>query len=827
MAVISLQLFTGQLIDVDTSTDFSLKSENPFFSVGITEMSHTQDFSVPATQHNNQIFNVDNSVIMQGWRRGRDCWLGYSSGEIAGKLFIKDYNKERYNVLFIWGAELDDVLSQPIINYLQTGLSLSVVANPTLKDSINDFGWCNYSEVHFEPSFSDGLSLMPTVNLGWLMDQAAIAAGYKILMDGDYLVNNPYRQYNAYNYGININTANVGDRYHVYMSNWAATGLNSINYQTYDDSSNPVADVAAGFQLTNVSLWTNQPGVTVTGKCFRALRNIKIRLQPNNQVICMSINGIYLNTEGNGGQFPYIEYDTLLYLTAGQSVTFVNVADFDYYTWAVSYDGYDTPFNYDFEIIDSSTVANLGDSIDLDDNLPDYSLLELVRNWCLMTSSFFEIDAKNKQIIIRSIEAVLAARISNKIVDIDNNGKILDVGQLRRYIEGYSQHNLTRCNSADYVAEVNRFGADYPCDNDLLDDSSEFGVISFNDGNISPDGEAIFKNVEPLEGGGVSLRPSVGVFMFNTDGLGGHSYHLQYVENNYGMHNPMAAITTNGVSIVLTVREQLAKYLAHTYDEIYQYGGCMWIAKDYTWKDNATQFTLVKVDDAIAQAETPINYLSLYSENGTVSLVSNNTVAPHLEYSTDYGNTWNTWGYSTSGGVHTYDTILLSDITIYLKGNNPNGLTSYGRYTRFIFTGDIYCYGDCGTLINSEGGPNILMPPNSFRGLFESCSTLKTPPELPALNLSENCYRTMFYGTGIVSSPVLPAKNLVTNCYYGMFQNSASLVLVTTYADMWDTNDSPNWLAGVGTGGVLRKKQETVIPTGWSGIPYSWTTENV
>lgn len=795
MAVISLQLFTGQLIDVDTSTDFSLKSENPFFCVGITELSHTQDFSVPATQHNNQIFNVDNSVIMQGWRRGRDCWLGYSSGEIAGKLFIKDYNKERYNVLFIWGAELDDVLSQPIINYLQTGLSLSVVANPTLKDSINDFGWCNYSEVHFEPSFSDGLSLMPTVNLGWLMDSAATAAGYTIKMDGDTLNNNPYRQYNAYNYGININTANVGDRYHVYMSNWAATGLNAINYQTYDDSSNPVSDVAAGFQLTNVSLWTNQPGLPVTGKCFRALRNIKIRLRPNNQVICMSINGIYLNTEGNGGQFPYIEYDTLLYLTAGQSVTFVNVADFDYYTWAVSYDGYDTPFNYDFEIIDSSTVANLGDSIDLDDNLPDYSLLELVRNWCLMTSSFFEIDAENKQIIIRSIEAVLAARISNKIVDIDNNGRILDVGQLRRYIDGYSQHNLTRCNSADYVAEVNRFGADYPCDNDLLDDSSEFGTISFNDGNISPDGEAVFKNVEPLEGGGVSLRPAVGVFMFNTDGLGGHSYHLQYVENNYGMHNPMAAITTNGVSIVLTVREQLAKYLSHTYDEIYQYGGCMWIAKDYTWKDNATQFTLVKVDDAIAQAETPIDYLR-FSGNGILYLRTTNYDA-EIEISLD-GENFSTWASSNFGGYKYYNTLNLTDgITYYMRGVNAsmNG-------GQFIMSGTIYAYGDLGTLIDKVGGPDVQLASDAFRSLFDGCSSL-------------------------VFAPDIPAKTIPTNALVKTFTGCSSLIRISVGAESWNTSDANGWVDGVAASGTFTKKAGVAIPTGVSGIPAGWTVVNV
>lgn len=600
MAMIGLQLYTGQRIDVDAETDFSLKSSNPFFCVGVNELSHTQDFSVPATKKNNLIFNVDNSVIADGWRRGRDCWMSYSAGEIAGKLYIKDHNKGRYNVLFIWGAELDDILTQPVSSYLASALYLEI-QGPKPLDRVDDFGWVNYNEVHYDPSFGDGLSLAPTVNLGWLMTKASQQAGYNILIDGQAFALQA-AQYNPYNYGFTLDRCESGKLYHLGFGGFAADISTMLfnNYQLFDDNSNPVSLSAGGLSYQIRALPTTSPGNLVTCLCFTATRQVRLKLTPDSNVIVLSINGNSVSTEGNGGQFPYVEYNEYLTLSAGQSFTILNVNDFDTYTWSIRNNGYTTPTTYNIEVTDTETTASVGDIVYLDSNLPDKSLLDLVRDWCLITSSFFEVDAENKIINIYTIADVVGSGISSDITDIDSGERdILSVGELRRYIDGYSQHNYTLCDSADYVAEVNRYRADYPCDNDLLDDDSDFGVIGFNDGNIAGDGEAVFDNFQPISGGGVEMKASCGIFFF--DPYGGAARHLSWVEQNYGMHTAMAGITSQAVSIVLTVRETMTQYLSHRSTELLQYGGCLWVAKSYTWQENATQMELVKVDGVLGR----------------------------------------------------------------------------------------------------------------------------------------------------------------------------------------------------------------------------------
>lgn len=814
MAVISLQLFTGQLIDVDPSTDFSLKSENPFFCVGITQLAHTQDFSVPATQNNNLIFNVDNSVIMEGWRRGRDCWLGYSAGEIAGRLFIKDYNKERYNLLFVWGEELDPNLSLPLNNIWEPSDTLLMRA-PSPKDIPSTFGWMNYNELYNDGTFTNGITMMPAVNLGWMMEKAANAAGYGIKINDD-LPSNAPEAFNPYNYGVTLDSVNAGTDYSLVLSGWSAAALpEALNYQFYDALNNPVPDNAAGVQLSQKLLFWLVPG---WGQyfVFEAIRPITIVIPASNNVAVRVNSGGYPGTTDPYNE-PWIHHNVRLELNAGEYFTI-------FYTLDYQYDGIygSTPFNFTMSVIDSVTEAQVGDTIRLADNLPDMSLLDLIRNYCLITSSYYIIDGVSK-ILIYNINDVVANKFKRgRVINIDTDCDILDVASLRRYIEGYSQNNIIRCDSADYVAEIMRYKASYRVDNDLLDNESEFGVIGFNEGNRTAAGEAVFQNVEIGENNNVSLRPKLGICYDNFDG--GTSYHLGWVEENFGMHNSMGLITENSTSLIMTIRESLAEYLKRSAEDLYYYSGCAFLSKDSTWKDNATQMTLVKVDNAMALAFTPIDYLR-FTGNGTIYLRTKLNL--DIEISQD-GENFNPWAYEDFGGYRYYYTLTISDgQTYYMRGNNPAGLANASNFSQFFMSGSIYAAGDVGTLINRTGGENLTVPDYAFKMLFDGCASLLSAPLMPAKVLGESCYRAMYAGTGIVNSPVLPAKSLATSCYYGMFQNSANLISVTTLAETWNTADAQNWLAGVANGGVLTKKTETSIPSGSSGVPYTWTTNNI
>lgn len=76
-----------------------------------------------------------------------------------------------------------------------------------------------------------------------------------------------------------------------------------------------------------------------------------------------------------------------------------------------------------------------------------------------------------------------------------------------------------------------------------------------------------------------------------------------------------------------------------------------------------------------------------------------------------------------------------------------------------------------------------------YYNMFSYCTSLTTPPELPATTLTSNCYNSMFQGcTSLTIAPTLPATTLANKCYYWMFASCTSLTTppalpATTLAD--------------------------------------------
>ena len=163
-----------------------------------------------------------------------------------------------------------------------------------------------------------------------------------------------------------------------------------------------------------------------------------------------------------------------------------------------------------------------------------------------------------------------------------------------------------------------------------------------------------------------------------------------------------------------------------------------------------------------------------------------------------------------------------------------------------------------------EGGPvdasNLVLPATDltekcYRHLFYRCTTLTAAPELPALNLATNCYSSMFSGcTGLTVAPVLPATTLAEYCYHfmfqgctglasapelpattlergsyrGMFHGCTSLNYVKCLAtDISADNCTNMWLANVSSSGTFVKNPNMASWTsGSNGIPTGWTVIN-
>lgn len=132
--------------------------------------------------------------------------------------------------------------------------------------------------------------------------------------------------------------------------------------------------------------------------------------------------------------------------------------------------------------------------------------------------------------------------------------------------------------------------------------------------------------------------------------------------------------------------------------------------------------------------------------------------------------------YRTTGGWQPYtigETITLTNVGDFVQFQdlNPGNYSDY-KYRKFVMTGKIAASGNIQSMLNYSDE----CMEYCYKCMFEECAVLTTPPELPAIILSNRCYSHMFKNcTGLTTAPVLPATTLADYCYSFMMENCTSL----------------------------------------------------
>lgn len=142
-----------------------------------------------------------------------------------------------------------------------------------------------------------------------------------------------------------------------------------------------------------------------------------------------------------------------------------------------------------------------------------------------------------------------------------------------------------------------------------------------------------------------------------------------------------------------------------------------------------------------------------------------------------------------------------------------------------------YCYNsmfyDCSNLTTAPELPATNLAPSCYSHMFAGCSNLTTAPELPATTLTSWCYAQMFeYCYSLTTAPELPATTLADNCYSFMFNRCLNLNYIKVGATSWNTSYTNLWVDHVSSTGTFVKPISTSIPRNTSGIPSGWTVEN-
>lgn len=135
----------------------------------------------------------------------------------------------------------------------------------------------------------------------------------------------------------------------------------------------------------------------------------------------------------------------------------------------------------------------------------------------------------------------------------------------------------------------------------------------------------------------------------------------------------------------------------------------------------------------------------------------------------------------------------------------------------------------CSNLLSAPELPATILGHSPYKNMFRNCSSLvKAPSILPATTLSGWTYANMFQGcTSLIDAPELSAETLTGSCYYQMFYGCTSLKTIRCRAKVTANNATYQWLYGVKTVGNLYGYSEYGWSSGTSGIPTTWTFEEL
>ena len=141
---------------------------------------------------------------------------------------------------------------------------------------------------------------------------------------------------------------------------------------------------------------------------------------------------------------------------------------------------------------------------------------------------------------------------------------------------------------------------------------------------------------------------------------------------------------------------------------------------------------------------------------------------PVLQYSTD-GENWNNYIIGESIRLPN------SGDKVYFQGNNES-FNQADAWLTFQSDGPVEAGGNIMSLLDTSLQARTIPNEYCFRNLFAGCTSLTTPPALPATTLAEGCYAFMFYGCeNLTKAPKLPATTLADYCYRGMFNSCINL----------------------------------------------------
>lgn len=565
--------YGGEWLDVDAQSvgGFDFTTLWTLDSTRITEKGRTLDLSVPATSKNTRVFNDHKLIPGDGVRRGINGMVVAGGVNITGTIYVTEYSGGRYSLMMAYGQSFGGFKR---VNYAAAfaadTMTLDAADVPQRGGVIPDFGWYEYGNetAPHATVYDGGAVLFPSANLGHIIDALAASLGYT--------VNYPHpiigRGYQAHAYGLVL--PSFGVQSFEGSADVSGSAMNGFSYAL--TGAVTLADLGL-----EVVVQKRARGVTlelVDCDVFKATKPVHITIPANSNVVVFGNNSYTLYNDWEGTQGA--DFD----LAPGDTFSFAKPNEWHKVAGEYYWNRYKTPPAFEgnvsvtFSVTRSKSNPIPGETMRLASALPEHPLEWWLDAYCNIIFAAWTVDESTKIVTIKTYGERLgdALNDSNSHISLEDE-KMLSIDNVKRYIDGFAQHNHTRCEGKyENLGSVLPFDRVLEMDNEYLEKSRDMAVIPFNDGGIQ---------------GGHDERSYLYLNDVRSGGEGGYTYDgvlTVFFENSV---NTDGAVS---LSEILKMGVGLSMYTLNPKQESHDYGAASYDNDDfsaYSWSSKVNGCT--------------------------------------------------------------------------------------------------------------------------------------------------------------------------------------------------------------------------------------------
>lgn len=608
--------YAGVWMDVDKDTKVAVSFTNNLIELGVPEMRHTINLTVPVTGKNSQLLGWGHDAQNYGVRHMEAGMLSVEGTLIRGRIGVVSCSGNRFNMLFTWGignvAGFDDTLQSLLwfqgLPSIQYGDKDTVLSNSTLT-----WGWVNYDNNNHNNGSMDGTGGMaqvsPCANLGWLLRTAAASLGYTVDVDGVNIGSMAMDNcHNPYMYMFSLPTCNMtGNKFTVNIRSWYTAASVGVPPTISVSGAGSTLD-AAGLALMNPYRWVRGwMGNWFNAYVLAVLRDLTIafpgrvsELVPSGETALDFMEAVnddnrpttrdFAHTFTRGNVFAFgqrSEFGTALFNLRKWQVDAFEIECFDALTY---------PNGYDIEVSHPGTDAVPNTNISIIDNLPDLTLSQLLQAFCRLICACWDVDKDNMTINITTFDSVITG---GTLVWDEATGVQVAEGEILRYPQGWAKHNYLRSKSEEAYADTG-WERDIRVDSDMVEDERVIAELPWMAGDGVNGSTVTFHDIEVDGDGGFSRKNYSGIMVIDPDG--GEPLHISYIDAVCGIGERFGRFTEQADEAAVEVLIGFGDFENLKADAVVVWKGRNWLVRSATWQDGKCTMRLLSCDfKAVAQ----------------------------------------------------------------------------------------------------------------------------------------------------------------------------------------------------------------------------------